>query len=342
MLAKKVLSIGKSVIKAKLFRKGTPLVVSWRITHRCNYQCRYCGLQNVKDGEFELPTHQVLNIIHQLAKAGTQRITFTGGEPLLREDIGRILEYCKSKNMATSINTNGSFVKKLSTCIDCLNSINLSLDGPEEINDFIRGKGSFRDVMCAVEFAKKNNIATELTTVISKVNINSIGYLLDLAKKLDVIMTFQPATRNILGKNEKNSIAPSVQDYRRVVSLLMKEKEANNKNIGNSITGLKHLYSYPVPMALFCAMGRICCRINIKGEIRYCGRFPSKEGYNILNLGVDEAWSRLRPFVCNMGCWCAKLAEMSYLLSLNREVIKNTLSLWWREHSFYRGRKGSY
>lgn len=342
MFVKKLLFTGKAVIKAKLFHKRVPLVVSWSITHRCNYQCRYCGWWHAKDRELELTTQQILDIIDQLATAGTQRITFTGGEPLLREDIGRIIEYCRGKNIIVSINTNGSLIKKLSTRIDCLNSINLSLDGPEKINDSIRGRGSFKDAMQAIEFAKKNSITTELTAVISKMNINTVEYLLDLAKELDVVITFQPATQNVLGENGNNPIAPSVQDYKKVISLLMKEKKTNNKNIGNSLTGLKYLCNYPKPLPVYCARGLISCRIGIQGEVKVCDRYPNKESYNILELGFDEAWHNIKPSVCKIGCYCAKVVESNHLLSLDLDVIKNLLRLYWREHKVYRARRGFY
>ena len=88
MKIKDKIFIGHSILKSKLLKKSSPLTVGWSLTNRCNHECKYCGIPNVKSNE--LTTEQIFSIIDELSELGTKIIQFTGGEPLLRDDIGKI------------------------------------------------------------------------------------------------------------------------------------------------------------------------------------------------------------------------------------------------------------
>ena len=53
---------------------------------------------------------QIKELIDTLAQIGTQRISFTGGEPLMRADIGEILAVCKKNRIFTTLGSNGKLV----------------------------------------------------------------------------------------------------------------------------------------------------------------------------------------------------------------------------------------
>ena len=79
------LKIAKETLEVKFLKKKIPIAVTWAITNTCNLQCRYCG--RWKTNSDELSTQEAKIIIEQLAHAGCMRISFLGGEPLLRKDI---------------------------------------------------------------------------------------------------------------------------------------------------------------------------------------------------------------------------------------------------------------
>ena len=110
MQLKNQFKIIKSILNQRLFNKKIPLSVSWTLTNRCNKKCFYCNLPNITSKE--LTTKQTFSIIDELASLGTQRIGFTGGEPLLRKDIGEIINYSHSKGIFTGMVSNGSLVEK--------------------------------------------------------------------------------------------------------------------------------------------------------------------------------------------------------------------------------------
>lgn len=79
--------------------------VNWHLTSACNYSCRFCFVQNLK--ECPVGFDNGLKLIQTLADAGMDKINFAGGEPLLHP---RLLDYCraaKDLGLTVSITTNG-------------------------------------------------------------------------------------------------------------------------------------------------------------------------------------------------------------------------------------------
>ena len=83
----------KALFQARVYKKKTPLIVSWALTARCNLRCKHCNAWNLEAEELE--TGQILRLVEELSRMGTCKIQFTGGESLLRDDIGQILDCCK-------------------------------------------------------------------------------------------------------------------------------------------------------------------------------------------------------------------------------------------------------
>ncbi len=84
-------------IVASRFGKKTPLEVMYRITTRCNLRCKYCGIWRQKPKEMN--TEQIKTAIKEFADAGTINWAFTGGEPLLRRDLGELINFANDKGI---------------------------------------------------------------------------------------------------------------------------------------------------------------------------------------------------------------------------------------------------
>jgi MoaA/NifB/PqqE/SkfB family radical SAM enzyme len=63
-----------------------PVHVVWEITLACNLKCGHCGSRAGKRRADELSTAECLDVVRQLAAAGTREITLIGGEAYLRRD----------------------------------------------------------------------------------------------------------------------------------------------------------------------------------------------------------------------------------------------------------------
>ncbi len=319
MNAKRLITIANTFLRARIANKKAPLVVGWAITDRCNRSCEYCGRWSGKLEE--LQTGEVLNIIDELAALGTIQISLTGGEPLIREDIGRIIDHIHSKGIGVVLNSNGQLVKQRIDEIKNLDRLTLSLEGDLETHDSIRGKGSYREVMEAVTVLKRQGIKVDFATVLTKLNLDSIDHVLDKAKEAGGCVTFQPATQLVLGGKKPNPLAPPIEAYQRAIDKLIEKKRRGERGIGDSLACLKHLRRWPYPKKISCASGFISCRIEPSGDVIYCSRVDM--GFRPKNAVVDgfkEAFKGLKKVSCN-DCWCANRVELNLAFSCKPSAV---------------------
>jgi len=321
---KKKIVLGLLCAKAILFKQRKPFFISWAITERCNLRCRYCNAW--KSQSLELQTYQIIEIIKSLSKMGMKMIRFTGGEPLLREDIGTIINFCQTTGILTYLSTNGILLPKRIEEIRNIDSINLSLDGPEDIHDYIRGQGAHKKVIDAIELAKNNNVAISLSTTLSSANLSCIEYLLGIAKKYKIKIFFQPSSKIVLYGKEPNPVAPEANQYRQAISQLMRFK-LRNKSIGNSMAGLKHLYNWPNKTYINCVAGKFICKLDSKGNVKPCSRFILKNNnLNITENSIKHCFNQLYSPYCGE-CWCSSFVELNLVLGFNMSALMNSLKI---------------
>lgn len=85
--------------------------VNFHLTYACNYTCKFCFARFPQTRRF-LSLEKAKELIGQLHQAGTKKLTFVGGEPLLYPDLGQLIIFTKESGITTSIVTNGSLVTK--------------------------------------------------------------------------------------------------------------------------------------------------------------------------------------------------------------------------------------
>lgn len=311
-----------AIIQKKFKDLKIPILAGVALTHRCNQRCLYCQVWNMKSRE--LNTKEIFSIINELATIGTRRFCLTGGEPLLRDDIGQIIDFAYRRNMAVEVSSNGSLVKDKISQLKRVYALCISLDGPEHIHDNVRGNGSFRKVMEAANIARKKKIPVYFRSVISKMNLEHIDAILNIAKNLKIKFIFQPATPLIFGTDRINPLTASPNEYRKVFKKLIIKKRNGDNFILNSLTGLRYFYRYlsrwPKPGKISCISGRILFHIEPDGMLFPCisgygCNTKALEGKDCLKMGVREAIRNLPEVVCN-GCWNAATFEFNCTLSL--------------------------
>ncbi len=87
---------------------NTPYLIYYSITNRCNAACITCLRWQSETGAEELTPPENISLMNQIRRwAGPCRISFTGGEPLVREDIEDVLRHCAAIGLGTTLNTNG-------------------------------------------------------------------------------------------------------------------------------------------------------------------------------------------------------------------------------------------
>jgi len=320
MRLREKINIGYKIIRARLLNAGFPLLVGWSLTNRCNLSCVYCGRGNLEVRE--LKAQDIFSIIDKLKVLGTKMISFTGGEPLLRDDIGDIISYTRDSGIYANMNTNGIlFVEKIGE-LKNLHSVKFSLDGPEEVNDFIRGKGTFKKVLEGVKAAKASDIAVSIVTVLSKYNLGHIDYLVKFAEDLDAGILFQPLTLNLLSSSIINTHIPDELEYRVAIDRLIKHRN-NSKSILSTKEELGYLRNWPKGKNITCYARKISCRIETDGYLYHCGRRQDRAtAFSCLDDSVEKAFGSLACVSCNR-CWCALRLKTNYIASLSPIAIRS-------------------
>jgi MoaA/NifB/PqqE/SkfB family radical SAM enzyme len=118
---------------------------------------------------------------------GIVEIVFSGGDPLLRDDIAEIIEYA-SKYFLTTVYDNGSMAAEK---VDALRNVDfaaISFDSLEPAKmDYIKGvKGSFEKAKHSVETLKKEGVNVAVTPTISQLNINEILDITNHFTEMDI------------------------------------------------------------------------------------------------------------------------------------------------------------
>jgi Fe-coproporphyrin III synthase len=167
------------------FSKDKKPVVVWNCTRRCNLRCVHCYAQS-QDMAYqgELTTEEGKALIDDLAAFGAPVLLFSGGEPLMREDMPQLAHYAREKGMRAVISTNGTLISKemARTLKDIgLSYVGVSLDGMESTNDRFRGfEGAYRQALEGIRNCRDEGIKVGLRFTMNKRNVHDIPSLFEL------------------------------------------------------------------------------------------------------------------------------------------------------------------
>jgi radical SAM protein with 4Fe4S-binding SPASM domain len=169
------------------------------LTTRCNLACPHCYFTGPSQGD--LSASLVIRMVDELKDAGGNRVTLSGGEPLLHPEIRGILRYAAAKAQVQLL-SNGTLLDRdwASFLAREVNpDIQLSLDGSSpEIHDRIRGPGSFAATVKAVALLQEAGLAGQITlaATIMRPNLKDLPEIIRLAQALGVAQVrFLPVRR---------------------------------------------------------------------------------------------------------------------------------------------------
>ena len=161
-------------------------MTSWRATGACNARCKYCNVDATgQHAPREMTTQEAFHLVDEVHKFGVRWFGIKGGEPLTRPDIFEIVTYAKSKGLNVCLLTNGAFVdgKIYDNLVKNQIWSSVSIDGPEEINDQLRGEGSYKKALAAIEKLSEGKILNGLACAITTINYKHLDHVAELAEK---------------------------------------------------------------------------------------------------------------------------------------------------------------
>ncbi|MCK5610739.1 radical SAM protein, partial [Candidatus Pacearchaeota archaeon] len=227
MKCSNIINLGIRIPLAKICKRRIPFQIFFRLTEQCNLRCTYCMDDYPRLGAKRSTTKQVLETIDGLARLGTRRITFFGGEPLLRNDIEEIVTHSRSRKMDCSLTTNGVLIDKNVNVLKNLDQLSVSLDGDKAVHDAYRGKGAWDAAIHAIEVARSYGVSVQLMCTITKLTDKKLESLLGLAQRYDCWVDIN-IVRPLF--NEDGSIALRPEDSGKLNVDELLEYHINNPN----------------------------------------------------------------------------------------------------------------
>jgi MoaA/NifB/PqqE/SkfB family radical SAM enzyme len=170
MGAKKAVSIvSRSLVH------GKPHHAQWLITRKCNYKCLGCNVWKEQDKN-ELSTEEIKRGLDILKDAGIIELVLSGGNPLLRNDIGEIIDYA-SERFITTVCDNGSIAAKKMDLLRKVDFVAISIDSlDKKKHDYMKNvPGAWKNAMETVETLHKEGIKVSITPTISQKNLYEIA-----------------------------------------------------------------------------------------------------------------------------------------------------------------------
>lgn len=282
-----------------------PSNVLFIVGKKCNSRCIMCDIWKSKENKEE-SLGQIKKIINEVYSLGVKNITFTGGEPFLRKDIFKIINYASEKGLNTTVVTNGTLLNKnliKQILKSSLKNIYVSIDGTKIIHDKIRGKeGMFEKAIGNMKNlleAKNRKLRVSIISVLMNQNLEDILDLVVLIKKMHVdSFVMQPihpqeseSAFNIT--SDKSDMLVPKSRYKKIdrtIDKLIELKKENSDFVENSITYLElaRRFLKNEILRFECLAGFSFCGIDAKGNVYSC--LYQKPIGNIINYSLKEIW----------------------------------------------------
>ncbi|MBD3405349.1 MAG: radical SAM protein [Candidatus Lokiarchaeota archaeon] len=278
-----------------------PVLSEIAVTYRCNNKCRFCYAYSPYRESGEMSTEEVKRVIDIIVDdAHVPSLSFTGGEPTLREDIFELIAYAKSKNLRVNLITNGrkcadeDYVRKL---VDAgLHSAQVSIEGPDaETHDYIVGvSGAFIQTVQGIKNLHSTEIYTHCNTTICRPNAEKLEELVDFhVDELD--LSYFSMNMVIYTGTAAKLRDELMITYSEIGDIVRRVKRKANKR------QISFVWYAPTPVCIFNPIANglgakacACCdgllSVDAEGNLLPCSSFSEPVG-NLLKDGFDKVWN---------------------------------------------------
>jgi len=309
----------------KPFTAYSPFLIVWNVTRMCNLRCKHCyALAGQKDPN-ELNEKEALEAVDRMAEAGLAYIALSGGEPLIRPDIWKIIDRIRKKDMAFSIATNATLltpaIAKRLKKLNCL-YVQVSLDGAKpETHNWFHGRDAFERTIKGIKSAVKEGIHVGVSATITRHNYREVPEMIDLAEKLGcktfMHYNFIPAGRGedivkldlTPQQREELLLMLARESKKRKISILSTACQFSRVCIENSAQkiSMTHFDNSGIdassPLSVLadfvggCGTGRLYCALDYEGSITPCVFMPTIKLGNIRTDSLLEIWHHHEAFL---------------------------------------------
>ncbi|MGZ4903329.1 MAG: radical SAM protein [Halobacteriota archaeon] len=280
-----------------------PFYASFKITHRCNLRCAFCNVW--ADKMPDLHTSDVYSIIDNLSRSSTFTISFEGGEPLLRKDIGEVLRYTHDCSNYILFTTNGLLIDKrpFEEYARYFDFLELSID---------EGHGNVH-LLDRLDYFSDLGIKTTVQTVVTKHDLATIEQKVEKVHEHGHKILIMPA----FAFEGTEDLTPDLMELRAIIAQL-------KRRYGTTLTtSSSYIQSFDAPYTC----RTLSIMIEPNGDLIYpCMPIGAKLG-NLLDSDLRALMTserakadRQKMLGCDKHCLIYCHAESSHLMSLRKLV----------------------
>lgn len=166
-------------------RKQRRPVVVWNMTRRCNLYCQHCyAVAQTEPADGELSTEEGERLLEQLADYGAPVVLFSGGEPLVRDDVEHLVAYARDLGLRPVLSTNGTLLteERAHALKDAgIEYVGVSVDGLPDRNDEFRGQqGAFEAAVRGIHNSQAAGLKTGLRYTVTEANAPDLDGVISL------------------------------------------------------------------------------------------------------------------------------------------------------------------
>lgn len=297
------------------FAPGTAPMVVWNLTARCNLRCEHCYAASGADGGEELSTAEARALIDDLAALGVPVVLFSGGEPLLREDIFDLIGYARERGLRPGLSTNGTLIDQAAARRSAevgTAYVGVSLDGLAETHDRFRGEaGAFDRALGGLRRARDAGLKTGIRFTVTRDNLDDLPGLLALTER-ERIPRFCLYHLVYAGRGRAlRERDLSAEERRRLLTLLVETaldwcrrgvptEILTTDNHADGVLVLRHVEEHQperapevrrlLRMAGGCSAGRKFVQIDPWGEVHPCQFWPEVTLGSVRERPFSEIW----------------------------------------------------
>lgn len=286
---------GGSLVEQFEYGLDAPICLTWELTYACNLACVHCLSSSGRRDPRELSTEQCEAIIDELQAMQVFYVNIGGGEPTVRPDFWHLLSYAVDHQVGVKFSTNGVRITPERAAFLASTDyvdVQISLDGATaEVNDRVRGKGSYEMAIRALENLSVAGFKdAKISVVVTRENVSQLDLFKELADHHGATLRLTRLRPSGRGADVWSELHPTAEQQRELYNWLLAAGE--NVLTGDSFFHLAG-YGESLPGLNLCGAGRVVCLIDPIGDVYACP-FAIHDQFlagNVLSRGgFAEVW----------------------------------------------------
>ncbi len=301
-------------------RLPAPFLIVWNFTNMCNLRCKHCYQRADHPLPNELSLTEKIKVIEQLDESGVAAVALSGGEPTIHPHYFRVVKEMAERGIYVATATNGWLFANIETIKKAkslgLRYVEVSIDSanPRKHDEFRGIPGSWEKAVKALENAVKIGLNHAMAVTITKMNLDEIDEILDLAESIGVkrvvFFNFVPTGRGreivdydlspeereeFLKKivkemqRRKLEIFSTAPQYGRVTLLYTKTIAPTHFYVSINKDGVDKVVSALAEFIGGCGAGRIYAALEPDGTVTPCVFLPIPVG-NVRETHFRVIW----------------------------------------------------